>query len=232
MAKPDQFNFSSNLGGPDGVEESGTIRQVSGADTTGGDGIASGSEAGQAASAGTDPDTRAPKRRGRQPYPRDAAGNIIRPADAGTGAGNKAQKGKGEKLAVEFKPNNRAMVLNNIQGMHAMAAALTKQPVFLLAPHEAQALTDSLCNVLDYHRINITDATGPWGLYVALGLTAYTVYKPRLALLKRGGVQIEHPSAATTPEQQAFEAGLQGGMDFSGDIDPSTAGDPGGHTFN
>jgi hypothetical protein len=117
-----------------------------------------------------------------------------------------------------FKPNDRKAVGNNIQALHAVAATLTKQPVFLLQPQEGAMLTESLCNVLDYHKINITEtAAGPLGLYMALGATAFAIYGPRLAYLKKSRQQIEQPSAPPTPEDAAITPNT-GTVDFSGDI--------------
>lgn len=182
----------------------------------------------------------APKKRGRKAYPRDAAGNIIRPtgnasSDAASDPSERAGKpraqnqNKGVDLnAKAFVPNDRRKVRAQIQGMHQAIAMLVKAPIFLLNDFEADALTTSLCDVLDYHKVNLTDVTGAGGLYVALGLTVFSIYKPRMDMLAKGytGLEIkqEKPAAPATP----FEANIKpakGGMDFSQDLDPGALAD-------
>lgn len=160
----------------------------------------------------------AKKRRGRQPLPRDAAGNIIRPAADPDAASNKGRKAG---LGVGFVKNDRAVVLNNIQAIHTGVALLAKQPVFMLSPQEATALTSSLCDVLDYHHINICGAGGPYGLYAALLITAVSIYKPRLDVVSGRAtiVGVSSPTAPATPNEadaRAAEQPKTGMMDFSG----------------
>lgn len=162
----------------------------------------------------------ATKRRGRKPLPRDANGNIIR--TAGAAQGGTATKGK---LAVSFNPNDRDKVRQQIQGIHAAAATLTRQPLFLLSDMEANGLTDSLCDVLDYHNINLTEKGGAGGLYLALGLTVFGIYKPRLDAIRKGvGTQINATPAKPSNPADAATVVSGGGrmMDFTSDIDNSS----------
>lgn len=165
-------------------------------------------------------DTGQRKKRGRQPYPRDANGNIIRPGNSASGPTQKAG-GKTKEGVVLGKANDRKAVFANISAMHGFVATLTNQPVMALSPPEATAMTDALCNVLDYHGVNITDVTGPWGLYVALALTVYMVEVPRLKAIRAGAkprVEERAAAAATAGEFDLNSIG-PGAMDFTADVD-------------
>lgn len=154
------------------------------------------------------------KRRGRQPYPRDADGNIIRPANTGTG---KVQAGA--KLAVT---NDRVQVSNQIQAMHNVVAVLTSVPEVAMTKEEGDKMSSALCAVLDEHGINLNRESGRIGLYVTLGITAYTIEKPKLAALatKRPPKSVKTPAASSPSNvhrMQPVHMGAQK-MDFSGDI--------------
>lgn len=149
------------------------------------------------------------RRRGRQPYPRDAAGNIIRPANTGTKDG----------LGVTgTKLNDRAKVRQQIQGIHFAVAMLTKQPVFALHDEEAINLTNALCDVLDYHEINLTATGGQYGLYLSLIITVYSVYAPRVSIIKNGDKIVGMASKPATPEEAKPGNAPKGAMDFSADV--------------
>ena len=163
------------------------------------------------------------KRRGRKPYPRDEFGNIIRPAsatNAGTGSTN-----KGGKEGLDIK-NDREKVKANITGLHAMAAVLTKQPILNLNDNEATALTNSLCDVADYHNFNLISAGGAFGLYASLATTAYMIYVPRMIKIKQdraaenakpanpGGFQFRQP-----PNREERNGNsTTGTMDYTNDV--------------
>lgn len=152
------------------------------------------------------------KKRGRKPLPRDAAGNIIRDATEPGSGTKKAQLGLGA-----FVPNDRQKVRQNIQGMHGAVAVLTNQPVFALVDQEAIALTNALCDVLDYHQMNITEVGGVYGLYVTLAITVFGIYKPRVDILLSGDKVVGvAPSAPTTEGEAKFRA--SGMMDFGNDV--------------
>lgn len=212
MANADKFDFGEDLGGSSNTQrEAGSISGTDGS-TGPNNGTAGGSESAQI---GADPTTFVKKRRGRQPWPRDAAGNIIRPA--GSEAASQAGKGKA-KLAVDFTPNDRTKVQNNISAIHGLAAAATKQPFLMLRPDEALAMTNAVADVLDFHKINITGAGGVYGLYATLLITGFMIYKPRLDYIKAGGgVQVEQAAAPATPGDAVY-ASPTGKVDLSGDI--------------
>jgi len=144
------------------------------------------------------------KSRGRQPYPRDAEGNIIRPD------GSKSPGNKKEKLVLGgFKPNDRAAFRGNVQGLHAAAAAFTRQPVFALTPQEADALTKATCDVLDYHKINATDAAGAMGLYVTLIAVSFAIYQPRVMYLRSQRAQNVSATAPADAQEAVFGNGVK-----------------------
>lgn len=152
--------------------------------------------------------TPAPTRRGRPPGPAKPK------SDAGTAATDKPLPLGG------FRPNDRTKVLSQIQAMHGMAAVLMNMPVLILSPEETKAMTFALCDVLDYHRVNITEGGGPWGMYLALAMTGYQIYSPRLAYIARGGdATLKQAKTATAPATPGeVKVGPVGAMDFSADI--------------
>lgn len=222
MAIGNSFEFGETLGG------AGKVEQQTGGEIPGV--VSAGNETGPAvtedgsASASFDPDAPLgrlpngePRKRRFSTRTRAGSSDPQNPEQAAGKPKYKADK----KLALDFKPNERPKVFLNIHGMHQAAAMLAKQPILLLNEAEAKALTDSLCDVLDYHKINITDVTGPWALYVGLGLTCFALYQPRILAIKRGGQQIESPTAPATPAEAEFRAAGMRPMDFTGDLDPN-----------
>lgn len=163
------------------------------------------------------------RRRGRQPYPRDENGNIIRP-DGSIGAAPKSQKQP--RLDVnEFTKNDRASIASQIQGIHAAVATLTRQPVFLLKDQEGKQLSSALCDVLDYHKINLSEVGGAGALYLALGLTVFGIYKPRMDYIRTGGQQTVEATASEPTSKGEASMRQTGKMDFTADVDPATTGE-------
>lgn len=221
MAERIEFGFEGTGGANSGPQgQSGSLSGSNGASAGG-----AGTETGVRSASTIPPAVK--RRRGRPAYPRDAQGNVIRPdegnaSQAGTQTREGSKASSREKLAVgkgAFTPNNRKAIQQQIQGMHEALATLTRQPVFMLSPPEAEALTGSLCNVLDYHEFNLTEAGGAGGLYLALGLTLFVVYKPKLDFIKSGGMRNVTPSPATpaTPGDASQGRPM---MDFTADLDP------------
>lgn len=215
----DKFNLNDEPAGGAGNEGSGAAGvgpgSTSGAGT--GEGGNSGAKSGDSGGEGIAPNLTATgtvrKRRpggGRKPFPRDENGNIIRDAGAAT---NKSGK---EGLAVK---NDRAKVKTNIAGLHAMAAVLTRQPILNLNDKEADALTNSLCDVADYHGFNLITAGGAFGLYASLATCTYMIYVPRIVAIKNGNQSISGNSNAPPKPSEARERAMGGmnKMDFSGD---------------
>lgn len=162
-------------------------------------------------------------KRGRPALPRDAEGNIIRDGSEGTQRGTETGPKKPKGVALGFRPNNREAIRGSIQGMHAMAATLLSQPVLLLSDANASNLSERLADVLDYHKINITGDNGPWGLYIALAMCGYGIYKPMLdTVAKGGGMELTATRATMAATPGDAKSVNIGGMDFSADAVPGT----------
>lgn len=225
MARGIAFDFSEPKGsGNEPVETTGRERGSNGSTATG-SGINNG---------GSDVPRTGPvikRRRGRPALPRDSQGNIIRNGQ-GTGAGSqtraetKPDKGTAkESLGVSSGKvvNDRATVSNNIQAMHGVIATLTRQPVMMLSPQEGDAMSKALCDVLDYHNIDLGKAGGPIGLYVTLGMTVYMVEAPRLAAMRQGNMKNVTPPRGEQPASRPATPGDASNgprpMDFTADMD-------------
>lgn len=217
-------NFSLD----DGAESGGTGNVPSGttSQATNGPGQDSGIGATNNGTTGADSGTEkdpnaAPvvaKKRGRKAFPRDAAGNIIRPAGSASASGANKSQQAGMDLNG-FILNDRPKVRQQIQGMHAAAAMLTRQQVFMLMDSEAIALTDALCDVCDYHRINLTEKGGPYGLYIALAIVAFGIYKPRIDIIISGGEVVGVAPTKPTDENEVKQRAQGNGMmNFANDI--------------
>ena len=122
-------------------------------------------------------------------------------------------------MDLGFTPNNRPKIKEQIQGIHAAIATLAKQPVFLLNDQEGSALTNALCDVCDYHHINLTSAGGVYSLYLVLVITAFSIYKPRIDFIiaSENATNIT-PTAPANPADATNRQRRNGGIDFSADI--------------
>lgn len=130
-----------------------------------------------------------------------------------TGASS-TDKGAKDRLGIK---NDRAKVEKNIAGLHAMAAVLTKQPIMNLKAEEATALTNSLCDVADYHNFDLMGAGGAFGMYASLATTAYMIYVPRFLLIKYN--KAAEQARPVTPGEAREEATTRAGkMDFTSDV--------------
>lgn len=152
-----------------------------------------------------------PKRRGRPP----GSGAGPRPANsAGTQTGARIPLGG-------FRPNDRAKVRTQIDGLHGIFAVMSGIPQMALSPDEANALTVALCDVCDYHKINLTESAGPYGLYIALALAVYKIEFPRIvgfvAFRKMKSANKKPAESAAHPTSPG-EMPQTGTVDFSGDI--------------
>lgn len=211
-------DFSFDNANPDGSNGSPVSGDISGkpGSTSGESNAQSGANGSTGTNNGTTGETEFPakKRRGRKPYPRDAAGNPIRPDPATAASSNKSGK---EGLAVK---NDKAAVKQNILGLHAMAAVLTRQPILALKENEGEALANSLCDVADYHGINILQTGGAFGLYASLCTVGYMIYVPRFKAIKdnRAGLTNEQERTATPGEARDDAIKRAGTMNFDGDI--------------
>jgi hypothetical protein len=220
-------NAGFNLEGGTGSDENGTGgsegqagKVGGGSGGTSGAGVGPESVLGGSPSAASIPERAAgepaPKKRGRKALPRDENGNIIR-NDTETGTANASGK---DRLSVnkegKFKGNDRAKVRMQIAGLHMAAAMLSGFHPLALTDEEATALTASLCDVLDYHEIDLFASGGNWGLYASLIITAFKIYNPRLRALNEFAKHkaLQKNGAKRNPPAPT---GL-GQVDFSGDI--------------
>lgn len=216
----DRFSFdesgNNRTEGTTGNADSGEPGSNSGPASAEGANNGTGSESGGTEGVGSFGASEPPpkKRRGRKPFPRDAEGNIIRPA---AGTGNSSNKSNGERVDIK---NDRVKVKMNIAGLHAMAAVLTKQPILNLQDNEATMLTNSLCDVADYHNINLIGAGGAFALYASLATTAYMIYVPRAIAIKqaRAADDAKPANPGDYREETSNRAKSNGfRMDFSND---------------
>ena len=122
---------------------------------------------------GGSPDGR--KRRGRRAGGGDTAGT-------GTPAEGKADKPKvvqkGGKVLL-----NGAVLAPKIQGFHAIAAAITKQPIFVITEQEAKAIGDSVAELMNFYGWSGT--VGPGMLWLNLFIVLGAVYYPRYLLIQQ-----------------------------------------------
>lgn len=152
------------------------------------------------------------------PRKRRAGGG--RKPGSGNASGPSSATDESGKVGLDVK-NDRAKVRQNIAGIHAMAAVLTKQPILNLKDSEADALTNSLCDVADHHGMNLISAGGAFGLYASLATTAYMIYVPRIMIIRHNkaaeNAKNANPSmyGEEAPEQPKPKGGT---MDFSGDV--------------
>lgn len=149
------------------------------------------------------------------PRKRRAKGYRNNPEYTGTNT-SAGKEGGTEGLAVK---NDRVKVRTNIEGMHMIAAVLTKQPIMILKPEEAEKLTDAVCDVADYHQINLIGVGGPTMLYATLATTMYAIYAPRMQYIKH--MKASDEAKPINPGEYTGEAETQqrraGTMDYSAD---------------
>ncbi len=197
--------------GPGSTSGTGTIKDTNSGVTAGNSGVESGQ-------AGTDPNNLTklgtPRKRrpggGRKPGSTNANTSNIP-------SGAAINKSGTEGLAIK---NDRAKVKTNIAGLHAMAAVLTKQPILSLNDNEASALTNSLCDVADYHGINLITAGGAFGLYASLATCCYMIYIPRIVSIKetKKAVTSNNEGPPMPGEARASAMNGAGVMNYGNDV--------------
>lgn len=160
------------------------------------------------------------KRRGRQPYPRDAEGRIIRPDGSIGPKASTANKGDAPRL--DTVRNNREKLRTSIEGMHRLAATLTRTEDFLLSDVEANVMTEATADLFDELGWDVT-TNGKRNVYLLAFICAATIYNidgPKLqhfvASTRARNVTPLAPSTATEASNRgSARAGM---MDFSEDI--------------
>lgn len=162
------------------------------------------------------------KRRGRQPYPRDADGNIIRPAPGeGGGTTGASDKGKQNGMAVKKVRNDRAAMKMQVQTFFTLAAQFTRMPHWLLSEQEASMEAEATCNLADSMGWNLSVGDSPIGAAVIFAVTTFSIVKPRIDETVRvaNAVNVTPTRPATAGEARAEAQSRQGGQfDFSADL--------------
>lgn len=148
--------------------------------------------------------------------PRKRRAGAGRKPGSASGTGTNTNAGRKEGLVV----NDREKVRNNIAGLHAMAAILTKQPLLNLNEKEAELLSNSVCDVADYHGMNLITAGGAFSLYASLCTACYMIYMPRIIQIKmkRAGIGGGEEAPETPGEARERATREAWKMDFSQDI--------------
>lgn len=206
-------NSEQNGARPGSSDAQGSSQQT-GAGTTGSEGrfdFSAGGTNGAQASA----DGPAKKRRGRQPYPRDANGNIIRPE--GSTAANKSGKAGVDKVR-----NDRAKMQGQIDTLFKLAAQFTKMPHWMLSEQEAAIESEATCNLCDAMGWDLSKGTdSPLAAAVIFAVTTVSVVKPRIDETVRiaNAIPIGPASPSTPGEARANGQARAGMVDFSADID-------------
>lgn len=182
-----------------------------------------------------------PKRRGRQPYPRDAEGRIIRP-DGTTGP--KTYTRSKDRLGVDpnaFVPNDRDALRENYKGMHEALAQLLMQPMLDITDEQARLGADKTADLCDRLEWNITGNGKSGNIYILTFMWALTMYRieaPKVAyMVASARARNVTPTApASIAEARARGNGATGQMDFSADIEASvnqgTTNPPGQYQYN
>lgn len=106
--------------------------------------------------------------------PRKDGGNAESAGSAGQQAG-KGQSKKATKLDV-------GLFARQIQGVHAMLALVTKNPVWNIEEKAAESLAAALLDVMSHHSINIDPASMA---YMKLAGVCAMIYGPKLLVLKQ-----------------------------------------------
>lgn len=100
---------------------------------------------------------------------------------------------------------------NQIQGLHALAATLTGNPVLMLQDNEARELAIATHGVLEHYQISLI---GPNAVWVRLAVAAGMVYVPRV-----GALMLQARAKARPPRAAAMATPMPentGGIDFGG----------------
>lgn len=154
------------------------------------------------------------KRRGRQPYPRDENGNIIRPAGS-------SDKGNKVGLGVKTVRNDRASMKGQIDTFFKLAAQFTRMPHWMLSDQEASLEANATCDLADAMGWDLSVTGSPIGAAVIFVVTTVSIVKPRIDETIRiaNAVNITPSSPATAGEARGNGISKAGAMDFSADID-------------
>ena len=120
------------------------------------------------------------KRRGRQPYPRDSDGNIIRPEKPGDAKDVLAPQKRGRpKKSAEI---DTAKLARQIQGIHQIGAMVSGIPEFAISGPEAETLAVAVEGVAREYDLSIDGKTGA---ALQLAFACASVYGPRVFVIAK-----------------------------------------------
>ncbi len=122
----------------------------------------------------------AKKRRGRPALTEEQkAANARARAATGTGADKEENESRKttRQLGLEV-----GLLAQQVQGLHAIAAAMTGQPIFQLKDDEAKALAKAVADLATHYQL---DFAGPIALWVNLAATLGMIYMPRFMMIQQ-----------------------------------------------
>jgi hypothetical protein len=120
------------------------------------------------------------KRRGR-PSLSAAEKEARAAARAGANPGAPQTEKQSRKTAGALGLDHK-LLAQQMQGLHAIAAALTGVPVLQLAEHEAEALAKAVTDLAVYYQL---DFAGPVTLWVNLAATLGMIYFPKFLMMQQ-----------------------------------------------
>ena len=135
------------------------------------------------------PDIPAPKKRGRK------------------SAAEKARIAGEAFTAVQRNILDPKEIAPQIQGLHALLATITKQPVFVLTNEEAKNMAIALSEVSKHYNINVM--SGPRASLVSLAAVCGMIYIPKVVLI-RNQRKAQKASAETNPTEADVMAAMAG----------------------
>lgn len=142
-------------------------------------------------------------------------------ADLGGNPGTEGGTGKIRKKRGPNKPKtaptlelNVGELAGQIQGLHAMLATLTNQPVFQLTPIECTTMAKAIQNYGKHYKI---DFDSPRMALVNLIGVVGMAYIPRIIYIRSQAKQKPPTSQQINPEATAPVPSQEGVIDFTGD---------------
>lgn len=164
-----------------GIEDSGTGRAISKPDLSA-DGIDS--ETGQLESTSGTGDISD----GNDPADSTVKRGRGRPSRGESGSGSRKERGnttgktdKKEKLVIDA-----SLLARQIQGVHALAALKTGEPLLMLDDKEAKTLADPIAGIIKEYGLGVSTKTL---LFSQLLLACFAVYAPRVVAIRESQKQ-------------------------------------------
>lgn len=136
----------------------------------------------------------AKKRRGRPALTAEQKEANAR-ARAATGTGQKEDENQSRKSARALGLD-AGLLAQQIQGLHAVAAMLTAQPLLQIEDGQAKALAKSITDLVTYYQL---DLAGPVTLWVQLAATVGMIYFPKLLMIQQMRAMAKQAPRASVP---------------------------------